>query len=75
MEPKIFGIEQCGARTVITTSGIIHDIGPNSTGGINSNDTEGSVSFIAGGKEYCMRTSANSVWALLLSGVIVTAKM
>jgi len=55
-------IEQCGARTVITTAGIIHDIGPNSTGGINSNDTEGSVNFIARGKEYCIRTSANAVW-------------
>ena len=41
-------VEQCGARTVITTSGIIHDLGPNSTGGVGSNDTEGSVSFIAG---------------------------
>jgi len=39
-------VEQCGERTVITTSGIIHDLGPNSTGGITSNDTEGSVSFI-----------------------------
>ena len=55
-------VEQCGERTVITTSGIIHDLGPNSTGGITSNDTEGSVNFIAGDKEYCMRTSASAVW-------------
>ena len=55
-------IEQCGARTVITTAGIIHDLGPNSTGGETSNDTEGSVNFIAGDKEYCMRTSASAVW-------------
>ena len=55
-------IEQCGARTVITTSGIIHDMGPNSTSGITSNDTEGSVSFVAGGKDYCMRTTASSTW-------------
>jgi len=55
-------VEQCGARTVITTSGIIHDLGPNSTSGVNSNDTEGSVNFIAAGREYCMRTSASAVW-------------
>lgn len=55
-------VEQCGERTVITAAGIIHDMGPNSTGGINSNDTEGSVHFITGGKERCMRTSANSTW-------------
>lgn len=55
-------IEQCGSRTVITAAGIIHDMGPNSTSGINSNDTEGSVSFVIGGKDYCMRTSANSTW-------------
>jgi len=55
-------VEQCGARTVITTSGIIHDLGTNSTGGVGSNDTEGSVSFIMGGKDYCMRTSASAVW-------------
>jgi len=55
-------LEQCGERTVITTAGIIHDLGPNSTGGINSNDTEGSVRFVARGKEYCMRTSASATW-------------
>ena len=55
-------VEQCGARTVITTAGIIHDLGPNSTGGETSNDTEGSVSFIIGDKEYCMRTSASATW-------------
>lgn len=55
-------VEQCGARTVVTAAGIIHDLGPNSTGGETSNDTEGSVSFILGVKEYCMRTSASAVW-------------
>ena len=50
-------IEQCGERTVITTAGIIHDYGPNSTGGLNTNDTEGSVLFRIGESDYCMRTS------------------
>lgn len=55
-------IEQCGARTVITTNGIIHDSGPNSTGGFNSNDTEGNVVFTIGETEYCPRTSAGKFW-------------
>lgn len=55
-------VEQCGARTVVTASGIIHDSGPNSTGGFTSNDTEGSVLFTIGDKEYCSRTSAGMVW-------------
>lgn len=55
-------IEQCGARTVVTSSGIIHDSGPNSTGGFNTNDTEGSVLFTIGDKEYCPRTSAGMYW-------------
>ncbi len=55
-------VEQCGSRTVITSSGIIHDNGPNSTGGVASNDTEGLVLFILGDKEYCNRTSAGVVW-------------
>lgn len=55
-------VEQCGRRTVITTAGIIHDGGPNSTGGENSNDTEGSVLFTIGDKEYCARTSASMTW-------------
>jgi hypothetical protein len=55
-------IEQCGARTVVTTSGIIHDMGPNHTAGSASNDTEGSVLFTIGDKEYCPRTSADVVW-------------
>lgn len=55
-------VEQCGSRTVITAAGIIHDIGPNATGGLHSNDTEGGVSFIMGEREYCMRTSANIRW-------------
>lgn len=55
-------IEQCGARTVITSSGIIHDSGPNSTAGFTTNDTEGSVLFTLRGKAYCSRTSAGMVW-------------
>jgi hypothetical protein len=55
-------VEQCGDRTVITAAGIIHDGGTNATGGLNSNDTEGAVHFIARGKEYCMRTSASMIW-------------
>ncbi len=55
-------VEQCGARTVITSSGIIHDSGPNSTGGFTSNDTEGMVLFTIGDKGYCPRTSAGMVW-------------
>lgn len=55
-------IEQCGARTVVTSSGIIHDKGPNLTGGSPSNDTEGAVLFTIGDREYCPRTSADVVW-------------
>lgn len=55
-------IEQCGSRVVVTASGIIHDLGPNSTGGVTSNDTEGSVIFTAGEKEFCPRTSAGIEW-------------
>ena len=55
-------VEQCGARTVITSSGIIHDSGPNATGGFNSNDTEGNVTFSIGDSDYCPRTSASKVW-------------
>ena len=55
-------IEQCGSRVVVTTAGIIHDLGPNSTGGLTSNDTEGSVTFLIGEQEYCPRTSAGIEW-------------
>lgn len=55
-------IEQCGSRTVITAAGIIHDYGPNATGGLNTNDTEGNVMFTLGGREYCPRTSASMIW-------------
>ena len=58
-------VEQCGSRVVITSSGIIHDGGPNlnaDTIGLNSNDTEGSVLFTIGEKEYCARTSASMTW-------------
>jgi hypothetical protein len=55
-------VEQCGRRTVITSSGIIHDSGPNSTLGENTNDTEGRVVFVLGGRELCPRTSARMVW-------------
>ncbi|MDG1906976.1 MAG: hypothetical protein P8I38_15255 [Arenicella sp.] len=55
-------VEQCGNRTVITASGIIHDYGPNSSAGLNTNDIEGSVLFSIGDKEYCPRTSASMIW-------------
>lgn len=55
-------IEQCGRRVVVTTSGIIHDYGPNSTLGENTNDTEGSLAFSIGGRTYCPRTSASMIW-------------
>jgi hypothetical protein len=55
-------IEQCGRRTVVTSSGIIHDGGPNSTLGETSNDTEGGVVFTVANREYCPRTSASMIW-------------
>jgi len=55
-------IEQCGDRVVVTAAGIIHDGGPNSTAGMTTNDTEGSVLFTIEGREYCPRTSASMVW-------------
>lgn len=55
-------IEQCGSRVVVTTSGLIHDYGPNSTSGLNTNDTEGSVLFTVRGEEHCLRTSASMIW-------------
>ena len=48
---------------VVTASGIIHDYGPNSSAGLNTNDTEGSVLFSIGDKEYCPRTSASMIWS------------
>jgi hypothetical protein len=55
-------VEQCGSRTVITSTGIIHDSGPNSTAGLATNDTEGNVLFTIGSREYCPRTSAIKIW-------------
>ena len=55
-------VEQCGERVVVTSSGIIHDYGPNSTAGLNTDDTEGSVLFVAGEREICPRTSASMIW-------------
>ena len=55
-------VEQCGRRTVVTTSGLIHDSGPNSTLGETTNDTEGAVLFTIGDREFCPRTSASMVW-------------
>jgi hypothetical protein len=55
-------VEQCGSRVVVTAAGLIHDYGPNSTGGLNTNDTEGSVLFTLGGQEHCIRTSASMIW-------------
>ncbi|ARN75218.1 hypothetical protein [Oceanicoccus sagamiensis] len=57
--------EQCGSRQVLTGAGVIHDGGPNlnaDTIGLNSNDTEGSVLFLLGDKEYCGRSSASMTW-------------
>ncbi len=55
-------VEQCGRRTVVTSSGIIHDFGPNSTLGENTSDTEGAVLFTVGAREFCPRTSASMIW-------------
>lgn len=55
-------VEQCGRRVVVTAAGIIHDSGPNSTLGENTNDTQGTVVFTIGDREYCPRTSAKMVW-------------
>jgi len=55
-------VEQCGSRVVVTSSGIIHDAGPNSTLGETTNDTEGGVLFTVGEREYCPRTSASMIW-------------
>ena len=55
-------VEQCGSRTIVTAAGIIHDYGPNSTLHPNTDDTEGSVLFTIGDKEYCPRTSASMIW-------------
>ena len=55
-------VEQCGQRVVVTAAGVIHDYGPNSTGGLNTNDTEGRVLFSAGKRDFCMRTSASMIW-------------
>ncbi len=55
-------VEQCGRRTVVTSSGLIHDAGPNSTLGETTNDTQGAVLFTLRGKEYCARTSASMIW-------------
>ena len=55
-------IEQCGSRTVVTAGGIIHDYGPNSTGVLNTDDTEGGVLFTIGDREFCPRTSASMIW-------------
>ncbi|MDG1441088.1 MAG: hypothetical protein P8R02_00220 [Pseudomonadales bacterium] len=55
-------IEQCGSRVVVTASGIIHDSGPNSTAGLTTNDTEGSIGFTINNREYCARSSASMVW-------------
>ena len=55
-------VEQCGARTVVTAAGVIHDSGPNSTAGFNTDDTEGGVVFSIGQTAYCPRTSAGMFW-------------
>jgi hypothetical protein len=55
-------VEQCGSRTIVTSSGVIHDSGPNSTAGLNTNDTEGGVLFTIGSRQFCPRTSASMNW-------------
>ncbi len=55
-------IEQCGRRVVVTSSGVIHDYGPNSTLGENTNDTQGAVFFRIGDRPYCARSSASMIW-------------
>jgi len=55
-------VEQCGERVVVTSAGLIHDSGPNSTAGWNTDDTQGSVLFTLRGTEYCPRTSAGMFW-------------
>ena len=55
-------VEQCGSRVVVTSSGLIHDYGPNSSAGLTTNDTEGGVLFTIGDREYCPRTSASMIW-------------
>lgn len=55
-------VEQCGRRVVVTSSGLIHDSGPNSTLSENTNDTEGAVLFQLAGKQYCPRSSAGMIW-------------
>jgi hypothetical protein len=47
---------------VVTSSGIIHDSGPNATAGHNTDDTEGIVLFTIGDREFCPRTSAGMFW-------------
>ena len=47
---------------MITAAGLIHDYGSNSTAGLNTNDTEGSVPFTINDEEYCLRTSAAMIW-------------
>ena len=54
-------IEPCGDRTVVTTAGVIHDYGPNATGGLHTNSTEGQLVFTIGAREYCPRTSASMI--------------
>lgn len=61
-EEHVERVEQCGSRTVITAAGLIHDYGSNSTAGLNTNDTEGSVPFTINDEEYCLRTSAAMIW-------------
>lgn len=61
-EGHVERVEQCGGRTVITAAGLVHDAGPNATGGLTTNDTEGAVLFTIGDREFCPRTSASMIW-------------
>lgn len=56
-------VEQCGRRVVVTSAGVIHDYGPNSTLGENTNDTAGLHGGVRiGTKTFCPRTSASMIW-------------
>lgn len=46
----------------MTSSGIIHDFGPNSTLGENTDDITPVVLFTIGDREYCPRSSASMIW-------------
>ena len=48
---------------VVTSLGVIHDYGPNTTSGFNTNDSQVSELLILAKDEYCIRASASMMWA------------